>query len=177
MGTEFRLYIGVLHPLFFEFMGISKAGEQALLINQLIALGHLPNNQAFTTMDHDGTEKKIWQPRWTENVNSKVNGQYIEEIVKCVMRNEKVSIKITLKRSFENSYNVQAKREKGTGDLSDPDYDEKIVTVMAKDYFRNIADQYKTRLNPEKSHKHVQKQTDGRHRSRHAMVRKHAFFD
>ena len=93
------------------------------------------------------------------------------------MCNEKVSIKITLKHSFENSYNIQAKREKGTGDLSDPDYNEKIVTVMVKDYFCNIADQYKTHLNPEKSRKHVQKQTDGRYCSRHAMVRKYAFFD
>ncbi|KAG9317972.1 hypothetical protein JVU11DRAFT_28 [Chiua virens] len=140
----------ILHPLFFELMGINKVGDQALLMNQLVAFGSLPDQEAFTYAEDSKT--KLWRPRWLENVNSKVNTEFIKELVNCIMRNEK------------------SKHDRGTGSLGGADFNDQIISIMAKDYFRNIADQYKTHTNPDKLRKLAKKQRDGCLRARRATM-------
>ena len=47
---------------------------------------------------------------------------------------------------------------------------------MTKDYFRNLAEQYKTHISPEKSWKYAKKQTDGKRRGRRATVSIYYYF-
>ncbi|KIK79309.1 hypothetical protein PAXRUDRAFT_36472 [Paxillus rubicundulus Ve08.2h10] len=120
----------IIHPLFFDLCGISKSVEQAERMEQLALLPPLPNNEAYKEIDG----KQLWRPHWNENVMSKVNDLYISEIVDWVWTNE---------TSLCNS-------EKGKPEMEDDDYDLKVIRMMAKSYFRNIADQLKKFTNPEK---------------------------
>jgi hypothetical protein len=53
----------------------------------------LEGNLAFERVETvEGKETVTWHPRWKDNINHKVNVQFIKAVIDCTVQNEEVSL-------------------------------------------------------------------------------------
>ncbi|KIJ59838.1 hypothetical protein HYDPIDRAFT_170614 [Hydnomerulius pinastri MD-312] len=151
ISNQHLLLKPIVHTIFYDLLGVEKTlGHEDRMKYLVERLEPLPNDAAIETVD--GTD--IWRPLWSENIKHKINAKFIQKVVDCVWANETA-----------NRNNPGRKAE-----MSNEDYDHKVIETMTKSYWRNIASQVTSQADGAGLVKLRGKQADKRRWARRAHV-------
>jgi hypothetical protein len=83
----------LVHTLFYEMCGVDMSGDKAKHTERLCAMMPLEGDLAFEHVETvEGKETMTWHPCWKDNINHKVNVQFIKAVINCTVQNEEVSL-------------------------------------------------------------------------------------